>query len=872
MIELDDLLQAASGRLHGEVHARRFADLAFDSRRLESELPARPGELGPLFVAVKSDTGDGHDHIVDAVRRGATGVLCQRVPAEIPPGVTYILVKDTRQALLDWAGFILRKHGTQVIAVTGSSGKTVTKEAIAAVLGTRFPVFKNYASYSGRYGLPLALGRLEPEHQIAVLELAADSLNEVRDLAQLTRPSIGVLTTINQAHIDTLGSIDAIEFEKGHLIEALPADGIAVLNRDDHRVWRTRARTQARVVTFGIGDPPRSSSDARLRAAGAGYVASNVQYADSGLTFELSVPHGGEKPRSSVSLRLLGRHHIYAALAAIAVGQAYELPLSDILDALAQLEPLAGRLKALPGVGSAVLLDDTYDAELACTLAALDALVAHFPERRKTVVLGGLRQSVAYSEAYRQVGEHAARIADRLVLKGERAQEIQQAALSAGMDPAHVFMTYTNDEVARYLMPLIAGSDVVLVKGPREERMEEITRGLMQHPERAPELLVRQEAAFRHVQLALPERPTWLEVDLEAIASNLRQVRRIVGDAVKVMIVLKADGYGHGAARIARTAINNGAHMLGVACLSEGMTLRRRGIREPILVLGYTPAWQAREAVLTDITTTVFDLDTVRAFSRAAGEVGRTARVHVKVDTGMGRLGLLPDEVLSFLEKALALPHIEVEGLFTHFSVADEADKTYTHRQLDRFKSLLDRARCAEIHIPLVHAANSAALLTVPEARFDMVRLGIALYGLAPSQKTPLPDGFRPALSFKTRIAQVKTLPAGSCVSYGNTYLTQGEETIAVIPVGYADGFRRAPSNWGHVLVKGQRAPIVGRVCMDQTMIDVTHIPDVRQGDQVVLIGSQGDQVITVEEVASRLGTINYEVISEILARVPRVS
>jgi alanine racemase len=238
----------------------------------------------------------------------------------------------------------------------------------------------------------------------------------------------------------------------------------------------------------------------------------------------------------------------------------------------------------------------------------------------------------------------------------------------------------------------------------------------------------------------------------------------------------------------------------------------------------------------------------------------------------MGRLGLLPDDALPFLEKALALPHIEVQGLFTHFSVADEAGKTYTYRQLDRFRNLLDRAGHAGIHIPLVHAANSAALLTIPEARFDMVRLGIALYGLAPSQETPLPDGFRSALSFKTRVAQVKTLPAGSFVSYGNTYLTQGEETIAVIPVGYADGFRRAPSNWGHVLVKGQRAPVVGRVCMDQTMINVTHIPGVRQGDQVVLIGRQGDQVITVKEVADRLGTINYEVISEILARVPRVS
>jgi len=309
-----------------------------------------------------------------------------------------------------------------------------------------------------------------------------------------------------------------------------------------------------------------------------------------------------------------------------------------------------------------------------------------------------------------------------------------------------------------------------------------------------------------------------------------------------------------------------------VACLGEGVILRQAEIASPILVLGYTPAWQAREVVLNDITATVFDLDTVRAFSRAAGEVGRRARVHVKVDTGMGRLGLLPDQVLPLLQQAIQLPNLEIEGIFTHLSVADEADKTYTYQQLTRFTVLLEQIRQAGISIAVIHAANSAALLTVPEARFDMVRLGIALYGLAPSQHTPLPDGFKPALTFKTRVAQVKQLPPGSYVSYGNTYRTAGYETIAVIPVGYADGFRRAPTHWGHVLVGGQRAPIVGRVCMDQTMLNVTHIPGVRQGDEVILIGRQGQEQITVEQVADRLGTINYEVISEILARVPRIS
>ena len=846
MIYLDDLL-TAGGHLCGPAHARQFTDLAFDSRQIE------PGQL---FLAVKSDTGDGHDYILDAIHKGASGVLCQRLPPDPPQHITYLLVDDTRQALLRWARVILHKYNIPVIAVTGSSGKTVTKEAIAAVLNTRFSAFKNYASYSGPYGLPIALGRLDAGYDLAVLELAADALGQMRTQVELTHPHIGVVTTINRAHIETLGSLEAIAREKSALITALPADGVAVLNRDDARVWAMRTHTQARTISLGFD--PR-----------ADYVACDVVYTKSGMQFTLR----HQQNETRLTLPLCGRHHIYAALAAVAVGQIFGIPLETAAHALQTLEPTPGRLRPLAGIRGAHLLDDSYDAGADCTLAALDALHDHYPHHRRIVVLGGIRQLGHHQTAvYREVGQQAAQIADTLVLKGEAAETLRASALEAGMPESHMFITYTNEEVIRYLSEKIDAQCSVLIKGARQERMEEIVRGLLASPEHAPSMLVRQEKAFRSVQLSLPERPTWLEVDLEAVANNLRQVCQIVGPEVRVMAVLKADGYGHGATRIARTALNNGAQMLGVACLSEGVGLRRAGIGAPILVLGYTPPWQAREAILNRITITLFDLDMAHALSRAAGEVGQTACVHIKVDTGMGRLGLLPAQVLPFMKQVATLPNLIIEGIFTHFSTADEGDKSYTYAQLERFKDVLAQIQAAGLQVELIHAANSAAILSVPEARFNMVRLGIALYGLAPGPATPLPDGFRPALSFKTRIAQVKTLPPGSYVSYGNTYRTEREQRIAVIPVGYADGFRRAPHHWGYVLVRGQRAPIVGRVCMDQTMIDVTHIAGVRQGDEVVLIGQQGQEKITVEDVAQRLGTINYEVVAEILARVPRVS
>jgi alanine racemase len=473
-------------------------------------------------------------------------------------------------------------------------------------------------------------------------------------------------------------------------------------------------------------------------------------------------------------------------------------------------------------------------------------------------------------EGHRQVGQAAAAFVDLLIVKGERAAWIAEAAKDAGLPCEHILTTYTARDVVRYLRPQLRAGDVALVRGDVETRMEEVVEGLLADPADAASL-VRRRDGRRAVRAARPARPTWVEVDLEAVAYNVRQIKEIVGPEVEILAVLKADAYGHGAITVARTALNNGASFCGVASVNEALRLRQGGVDAPILVLGYTPAWLAKQALLHDITLTLYDADVARAFSRAATDLRRTARVHIKVDTGMGRLGLLPDQIVPFVEELRDLPNLDLEGIFTHFSVADAEKLDYTRGQLDCFRSVLDRLNEIGVTFRYAHCANSAAILRLPGSHFDMVRLGLAMYGLQPSPHVQLPQGFRPGLAWKTTIAQVKTLPPESYVSYGNIYQTEGKETIAVIPVGYADGFRRAPTRWKAVLVHGKRAPIVGRVCMDQTMIEVSHIPNVRVGDEVVLIGRQRDDKITAEEVADWLGTINYEVISEILARVPRV-
>ena len=367
-------------------------------------------------------------------------------------------------------------------------------------------------------------------------------------------------------------------------------------------------------------------------------------------------------------------------------------------------------------------------------------------------------------------------------------------------------------------------------------------------------------------------RPTRAEINLDNLSHNLQQFRAHLPSRTRVMAVVKADAYGHGAVEISRAALAAGADCLGVALWPEGKALRRAGIKAPILVFGTPPPEQASYFFRYNLTPTVYTLETARELSREALRRGEEISLHVKVDTGMGRVGVFPfEKAVPFLGELKSLPGLKVEGVYTHFAAADEKEQDYTRSQIKAFQRVLADLEGKGLRPPLCHTANSAAAMVYPEAWLDMVRLGISMYGHNPSAEVDWPIILKPLLTLKSRIAFLKEVPAGTAVSYGCTYRTPGKALIASIPLGYADGYSRLLSNRGQVLVRGQRAPVVGRVCMDQFLVRVDHIPGVRAGDEVVLYGRQGEEEITVEETAALLGTINYEVLCAISCRVPRV-
>ncbi len=366
------------------------------------------------------------------------------------------------------------------------------------------------------------------------------------------------------------------------------------------------------------------------------------------------------------------------------------------------------------------------------------------------------------------------------------------------------------------------------------------------------------------------------EIFLDNIKKNLDIMHESISDSCRGIIgVIKTDAYGHGAVKCA-SVLEKVDYVKGfaVATAEEALEIREAGLKKPILILGFVFPYAYGQLIKDGVRLAVFKEDMLKEISNVAAKTGKKALIHIKLDTGMGRIGILPDDNgIEFVKKALSYDNIEVEGIFSHFARADETDKSAAYKQLERFNGFVKRVEDElSYKFPVKHISNSASILELKDAHLDIVRAGITLYGLSPSDEVTASDhGLFPVMDLKSHIVFIKEVEAGTTISYGGTYTADGRRRIATIPVGYGDGYPRSLSNKGYVLIRGKRAPIVGRVCMDQFMVDVTDIPDAREYDEVVLVGTQGNECLSAEEVGELSGRFNYELVCDIGARVPRV-
>ncbi len=366
-------------------------------------------------------------------------------------------------------------------------------------------------------------------------------------------------------------------------------------------------------------------------------------------------------------------------------------------------------------------------------------------------------------------------------------------------------------------------------------------------------------------------RPVWAEINLDTIATNTKNIKKLIGDKELIAIV-KADCYGHGAVDVLPTLLESGASRLAVAMLTEAIELRENNINAPIVILGYTPLYLGEELINYDIEQTVYDLDYAKELSKIAISLNKKAKIHIAIDTGMGRIGFLPgDDTVKTINEVYNLEGLEVIGIYSHFSTSDEKDKTYANEQLFKFKKVMGDLKAIGIEIPLKHISNSGAIIDMPETYLNGVRPGIILYGYYPSNEVSKDNiSVKPALTLKAKIAHVKELYKDMYISYGKTFKTNKKTIVATLPIGYGDGYPRALSENAKVIVNGKFASILGRICMDQCMIDVTDIENVKTGDEVIILGEEGDLKFNADDMAKALGTINYEILCRIKSRIPR--
>jgi len=846
VITLNDLRNATGGQLFGEVYDDQFTGFCSDPSDVEP---------GYLFVFGESQAASGIYDLETALRNGAAGLLCENSPQVDTTGVTVILVGDIITAMGQWAAYVLRQYNTTVVCTYGRVGAALVRSAIASVLSTEFSAYLPSETGGGRLSLPLAVQQLQPDHQVAVLSLDGKSVEQQQTDIANAQPIVSVITELEPVDRFNLIAGQRQERIARGILHSLPGAGRAVLNFCDPVVRRIREASDAPVATYGwAGSQHELPDDIDVAAV-------DVNYSLRGNEFSLVVRQ--QQARAAMT-NCLGPHGLSAVLAAITVGALFELPLDNMLEAIAKVPPVYGMLHPILNHRGAAVIDHSEDTTIDSMLQSLDWLSMLEVPGRRIVVMGDLAgTSTSSGQVYQSVSQKLAEVADYAVLKGDVAAAVTPAASHAGMDLNRIHTAYLPNDAASMIDRLAENGDIVLVAGGKKAQMRRVVNALLGRPEGANTSHIVHQPTFGD---------TWIELDLNALGNNVEIVKRRVRTDVQLMAIVEGNAFGHGLLPVAATALARGVAALAVSTVEEGVQLRMAGISEPILIMNPVRRAMILRAVEYDLQLTISSLETAHLLMITLQEHHLTAQVHLLVDVGFGMFGLLPEQVPGQVRQLTRTDSIEIVGLYTYLPLAEDLlEAARTREQLAVFSKTLASLKAAGIQLPFVHAANSAAILTVPESHHNTVRIGSVMYGLNPSLTITPPAGLKPVLSWKTTVTQIKILPEGWGVGGGSLYKASPDEAVAIIPVGYFDGLPSGRRDWGEVLIRGRKAPLIGRVSSWAAAVGISHIPEVQVGDEVVLLGKQGELQIPVEDVAHRLDVSIYDLLASLPASIPRV-
>ncbi len=829
-LSLAEVADSCGGTLDWGTPETVVRDVATDTRK--------PIPEGSLFVALRGDNFDGHDFVREAFEAGARAAIVDRGDWEHVSGRGIVRVDDTLDGLQRLAAAWRARFDLPVVGVTGSNGKTIVKEMLSGIVARETTVYRSPASYNSQVGVPLSLLGLDDDHDLAIIEAGISRVGEMERLQRVIQPDIGVITNIGLAHAAGLGTLETTAREKLELFADF---------EDEPLIYPVESEAlQSHEMPgrpIGFRGTFETTSDRREAA----YALRNRKPRPDGFDFSVRTPEGETR---ELSLHVPGEHNVQNAICALTVAREIDASWPSIRAGLASFELGPMRLEMHTTPSEVTLLNDAYSSDPVSARAALSALQQYAAGRRRIAILGDMLDLGEHAEdAHRALGAVCADLElDELICFGTRATWIGEAARQHGMEASSVEHFEEMDRLVAWLDAELQSDDVVLFKASRRLKLD-----------RAAEQLLESVA------------PTRLHVNLDHIRTNYHALGRHVGDDTGFMAVVKSFGYGNDSTRVAQTLVREGVEALAVAYPDEAIPLRERGLELPILVTNVLPE-EADKIAEYDLTAQLYTRRLGRALDEEARRRGTTVDAHLKVETGMNRVGLPPGEAVEFARWVEELEGVDYRGSMTHFAVADVPSETdYTRDQLETFRDVLERLEAANLAPEIVHAANTAAAWRFPETHFDMVRVGLGLYGLAPSDAVYETGDMAHALRLTTRIVHMKTVEPGETVGYGRTWRAEQPTRIATIAVGYNDGLPRFMSNGGEVLIGGRRCPIVGSVCMDVSMVDITDVPDVDIGDEVVIFGRQGDERVTVDEIAERGDTINYEILCNISPRVRRI-
>lgn len=817
-----------------QMYASRLASLV-DGRlsggdvQLSGEVFINSRHLAPhgIFIALSGQNSDGHRYVSDALRGGAGAAIVQK-DFEGDHG-TCIHVSSPLRALQQLAAWYCRQLSTKVVAITGSNGKTVTKDALAHLLRSiRSRVSVSPGSYNSQIGVALSLLQADQDAVISVFEAGISAPGEMVSLREMLSPDVGILTNIGLSHIAAFRDQEHLAREKLSLF----SDTYGWVLLPNVQLLREVA---SEVIRMPLWSDELSPWCEKAHSVGQG-------------TRVLLRMEGGE--HHEVLLHTHAPELVEDVMMAAKAARLLGLSDQQILSGIQGYTPTPTRLEVWRSPGGVTLVNDAVSSDPLSVRAALRATAALGATGRKIFVFGGMGELGALTEReHRTVGSAAAELGFRhLLLLGEGGVDATAQAFHEQNPGGNVQHVASREELARRLSEVTRAGDVVLLKGRRAQEITEVASDLF--------------GAMA---------PSRLLVDLRAVGTNIARFRsRYPG--VKILAVVKALAYGSALAEMTQAIGQIPVDFLGVTTADEGVQLRASGTELPILVTLITRE-EVRKLPPHRLTPVLSTFSLIEPLAEAAKAAGSPLDVHLKIDTGMGRLGVLPQQARSLAEAARATGWLHVTGVMTHFSCADDPSMDdLTQLQITRFNSAIDTLRDAGFQDLLAHASASAGASRFPEAAYGMIRLGLALHGVASSSATVEAVPLELAVSLVSKIVQIRNIPRGWTVGYGATYHVEREALrMGVIPLGYHDGLPRSLSNQGWVLVEGRRAPMIGRVSMDSVLVDLSEIPEAQEGSEVLIFGRHHGFELRPEALAEAGGTIAYELLARIGPRVQRV-